>query len=140
MSANEVSLAAKYLANALNSNIALMAVAIGGAWRDLAPPGLQTPYIVFAHQAGTDTMAFRKRAYSSMVWQVKIIGPAAISQTLESGSALMDDAIAIVNPVSVTGGEIKTCFRQQPLLVSEIVNGELWNNVGGLYRVMASQT
>jgi hypothetical protein len=136
-STHEITLALLYLTSALTGNSTLMALCSGGAWRDLVPPAQTPPWVIYMHQAGSDVMRFGSRAYSSMLFQVKVVGPASASSTLESGAAMADDAITTTSAVAVSGGEIKACYRAQPLAVGELVNGELWMNIGGLYRVLA---
>ena len=41
---------------------------------------------------------------------------------------------------SVADGAILCCYRQAPLALEELINGELWTTLGGLYHVTIEKT
>ncbi|HLZ64388.1 MAG TPA: hypothetical protein VKR06_46250 [Ktedonosporobacter sp.] len=139
MALSEVMLGIEYLYAALSVDSALTALVPGGVWRGLADPGTATPFIVIAHQAGTDSIAFGAvRALTSMLYQAKVVGPANNSADLATAAARLDTLITTAVPIGISGGLIKSCYREQPLLVDETVTGEKWANIGGLYRIRVS--
>jgi hypothetical protein len=116
----------------------LMSIATGGVHRALALPSIAPPFIVFIHQSGMDKVLFQGiRGYTSMLFQVKAVGPAKSVQALADASARLDVVITRASEIAVTGGAVKACFREQPFQLDELVNGEMWTSIGGLYRLIA---
>lgn len=143
-----------WLQSVLIGDATLMALLPGGAatgvWRGMAPPDTLTPFIILVYQSGRDvvtaTGAFR--LMSDLLYQVKAVGPASISATIAQVAGRIDRLLGgppvwttsmgiVVN--SVQEGQTLACYREQPLHLDELVNGELWTNVGGLYRVEVEQ-
>jgi hypothetical protein len=139
MALSEVMLGIEYLYSTLSVDNTLTALVPGGVWRGLADPGTTTPFIIIAHQAGTDSIAFGGvRALTSMLYQAKVVGPANNSANLATAAARLDTLITTAVPIGISGGLIKSCYREQPLLVDETVTGDKWANIGGLYRIRVS--
>jgi hypothetical protein len=136
---HEVSLGFAWIYSTLSGDSTLNATLTGGVWRALAPPSTVAPYVVMIYQAaGKDSVAFRgTRAYSDLLYQVKAVGPSNSYASLVALSARLDTLLTLATQVAVTGGTILGCYRSSPLQVDELVNGELWSNIGGLYRMVA---
>ena len=140
---HEVALGFAWMLSVLSADSAYSAATPGGTWRALipaeaTPPLSAPPYGVLIHQSGMDTVVFGgARAYANMLFQAKVVGPASGSAALESAAARMDTLLTISGQVAVTGGTILACYRFQPLQLDELVDGEEWMNIGGLYRLMA---
>jgi hypothetical protein len=141
MATHEVMLGFAYLYGTLSIDATLLSLAPGGVYRALAPPVTATPYVIISYQAGTDIVNFRGvRGLASMLYQAKVVGPSNNTANLATAAARIDTVITTADQVSVTGGIIKACFRAQPLQVDELVTGEQWSNIGGLYRIMVTAT
>jgi hypothetical protein len=138
MSTHETVLAWEFLYSTLSGDSTLMnEITSGEVYRALAPVGAVPPYIVFIFQSGADDVLFQGvRGFTDMLFQVKAVGPAKNTQPLADASARLDTLLTKVTDVAVTGGTIKACFRSQPFQLDELVNGEMWTNLGGLYRLI----
>jgi hypothetical protein len=136
---HEVSLGFAWIYSTLAGDSTLSATLTGGVWRALAPPSTIAPYVVMIYQAaGKDSVAFRgTRAYSDLLYQVKAVGPSNNYAALVSLSARIDTLLTLATQVAVTGGTILGCYRSAPLQIDEMVDADLWSNIGGLYRLMA---
>lgn len=137
MAVTEMQLGFAWLYSVLIADGTLQGYAPGGVYRALAPPSTASPYVIMIYQAGTDNVNFGAgRAYSSMLYQVKAVGPASNTAGIMNAAARADTLITTGVQIAVTGGTISSCFREQPLQIDELVNGELWSNWGGLYRIL----
>jgi hypothetical protein len=126
----------KLLYGVLSADSTLMGYLSGGLWEVYAPPGTTTPYALLACQSATDVNgATASRMLTTLVYQVKIVGPAQVESTLRTAYIRAD---GLLQPsgraLSNTNGTL-ACFRQQTFSLGELVNGALWLNVGGFYRV-----
>ena len=135
MSVMEQATGFKWLSSMLSSDTQLLAAAPGGVWRDLAPPDTATPYMIVSLQAGQDVLtanAFRLFVYG--VYQIKAVGPGNNYSGIVTAASRVDALLGRTSGTT-TNGIILACYRETPLAVSEIVDGELWNNLGGFYRI-----
>jgi hypothetical protein len=133
---NEVGLGFTFLRSILSGDSTLRSYAPGGVWRDAAKPGTPTPYVVIGLQAGTDlTTGNRVRIWTSGLFMVRLVGPASQDQALFNAAARVDELLTLNDIRAVTGGLIYTGYRESPLQYGELLSGELWNHVGGLYRL-----
>jgi hypothetical protein len=141
MSANEIDLGFQYFAGVLLPDATLQGYAPGGVYRALAPTSTAVPYVIASYQAGTTTTNFRGvRGFVSALYQVKAVGPARLSGMIASAAARIDALITTADPVTITGGIIKSCVQEQPLQLDEEVLKEQWTSLGGLYRLIITAT
>jgi len=150
MAGHEVFLGYAYLQNTLGNDATLASLAPGGVNRALAQPNTAIPYIITAFHTGIDTVTMNAfRVLTNLVFQVKVVGPANNTSQLAAAAARIDallgsppslppGAIGIVIG-GVTQGYLYSCYRDSPLEVDELVTGELWTNIGGLYRMELGQ-
>lgn len=127
-----------YIIAKLQTDTTLMAYATGGIWRDKAPQASidNPPYILVRYQGGADVMgSFADRLMTSGLYQVAIYGPDALFTTLFAAARLIDTDLHRTSGTA-QGGTIIACYREQPLIISEVVAGsdQLWIRAGGLYR------
>jgi hypothetical protein len=105
---------------------------VTGIFDDIAPQGTQPDYCIITNQSGTDVLtATANRIMSSLLFQVKLVGPQADYANLSAAYARADSLLALVRN---TNG-ILACYREGPLAVAEVVNGVSWVALGGLYRI-----
>lgn len=113
-----------------------------GIFQVMAPPGAgnatqqPAPYALLILQSGQEILsAVATRLRSDLLYQVKIVGPASASPALHAAYARAD-ALLMPNgqPLRNAGGTL-ALYRTATLSVGELVNGVLWLNVGGLYKV-----
>lgn len=142
---NEVMAGFTWLEQTLSADSMLMSSVPGGIWRGLAPAGTATPFLILAHQTGRDiTSAMGYRLYVEQLYQVKVVGPATEESTLIAAASRFDALLGgtTAGPASgsVAGAAILSCYRQTTLELDEIVSGELWTNIGGLYALQIEAT
>lgn len=148
---NEQMLAYIWIRQQLMNDSALTGYAPGGVWRGLAPNAVSTPFVIVQHQGGLDVITVNGlRMLVDMTFQVKAIGPGdAITTDITNSAAARIDALfgsppgrppsgfITVNAVNV--GWLYTIYRTAPLVLDELVNGETWTSIGGMYRTQVSQ-
>jgi hypothetical protein len=103
--------------------------------RDYALPATLAPYVIMSRAGGLDVVtATARRIYSDDTYQVKVVGPASMITTIASAYDRLDVLINRQSNYEVAG-RILSCYREQPFHVTELVNGQPWDNLGGLYRI-----
>ena len=125
----------KLLYGVLSGDATFMA-AVTGVFQVLAPTQTTPDYCLLIHQSATDVNATTAaRIMTTLLYQVKVVGPAQDESNLRSAYARAD---ALLQPggraLTNTNGTL-ACYREQTFSVGELVNGALWLNIGGLYRV-----
>lgn len=137
---HEAAIALGWIFTTLANDATLTSEATGGVHRAYAPPDTVPPYIIVGFQTGLDVLtANAVRLMNNSLYQIKVVGPADDTPTLMSIAAEIDALFKRASG-SATGGLILTCYRESPLQVDEIVSGEQWTNIGGLYRMLIQQT
>ena len=146
---HETYLAFLWLESTLGGDSTLTGYAPGGVHRSLAPPDAAFPFIVMAHQAGTDVTTMNGfRIMTEQLFQIRAVGPASISASIAQAAAQVDKllggppgvpASGTVTVSSVLEGQILACYREQQIMLDELVAGELFSNMGGLYRLIVEQ-
>jgi hypothetical protein len=131
-----------WLYSVLSGDSTLTGYAPGGVWRGLAPDGTATPFVILSLQSGQDKLtANAVRILDDDTFLVKASGPASNTAGVTNAAARIDALLGrtsgtIGTPGQVTAGAILACYRETPLSVDELINGELWTNLGGLYRLI----
>ena len=141
MSTHEVVIALEFLYSTLSGDTALAGYAPGGVWRGDAPPGTTTPFVAIEHQSGgVDTLTMNAyRVMSRPLFQVKAVGPTANLSATAQAAAEVDTLLKRTSG-SAPGGLILVCYREEPLFLDSLINGEPWTDIGGLYRTEIQQT
>jgi hypothetical protein len=138
--ANEVNLGFAWLHSKLSADSTLLSYAVGGIWRGYAPSGTITPFLVVAYQSGHDKLTMNGiRVLSHLLFQCRVSGPAIITTAIENASNRLDDLLKRTSGTT-SGGIIDACYREETLYYNEVVVGEKWSNIGGLYRLIIEQT
>lgn len=136
----ESAIALEWLYTTLSEDDALLSYAPGGVWRALAPDGTTTPFVIIAFQSGMDVLSMNVvRLMTDVLFQVKVVGPALITSQLFNAADEIDTLLKRASG-TVTGGTVLACYRESPLQLDELVNGEVWSNIGGLYRAAVQQS
>jgi hypothetical protein len=126
-----------WLYTTLGSDSTLSGYAPGGVWRYTAPPGTATPFLIINPQSMSDKLTMNAyRIYSSDVFLVKAVAPETQYQQMINATSRVDALINTQRNLSITGGTLLACFRESEFAYSELVNGDIWQNIGGLYRLM----
>lgn len=142
MSVHEVVIGYQFIYGTLSPDSLLTGYAPGGVHRSLAPPETQPPFIIMNYQSGQDSITMNAfRMLASALFQIKCVGPASMTTEIANGAARIDALLG--NPPTsgtVTGGYVAASYRESPIAIDEIVAGEVWSNIGGLYRLLIEQT
>ena len=139
MSASEVGLALQWLTSTLSSDGTLSGYAPGGVFRAEAPPATPPPCVIMTYQSSQshDEIAFGGvRAYSDLIFDIVASGPSKGTQAIANAAARIDTLISVAQQTAITGGTIIACFRVAALETDVLVEGEMWTDMGGTYRLM----
>lgn len=122
----------------------LAPLAIGGAWRGVAPPGVTSPYIVYDLDSPTDIPGVAgTRLWNSSLYSVKVVGTATQTDTLASIADAVDAALQLVGDFAIganTDAHLMRCVREGPLPIPVIIeNSVSWVTYGALWRIQARQ-
>ena len=136
----EVAIVLAWLYSTLSLDPPLQGYASGGVWRAEAPPSTAAPYVIIEFQPSRskDKMVFGgTRVYSDLFFQVFAAGPAKDGQTVVNAAGRIDQLLTVPQQTAITGGTILASFRVSPLQSDYLIDGEMWSNFGGEYRIMA---
>lgn len=151
MSVNEAWLGFKFFYGILAPDTTLAGYAPGGVFRAMAPPEddngnpTQTPFVVMALQSpGADSITMNAvRMLANPLFQVKAVGPANVTQQIANAAERIDVLLGGKDGLrnqTITGGFIGACYRESVLQLDELVGGELYTSLGGLWRLQIQQT
>lgn len=114
----------------------LMAAATGGVWESYAPIGTVAPFVIFSQQSSIDILTMNAiRLWADILLQVKMIGPSSNYAALVTGADRIDALFGRIGPIALSVGGVLSCYREQTIAYSELINGASWNHLGGLYRI-----
>jgi hypothetical protein len=107
-----------------------------------APQGAAYPLVLFKVQAATDLLgAGAARLWMDALVQVKAVGPGAASE-LSPIADRLDALLHVAEPVVVSQGEksyqIHGSHRERTINYDEVVAGQVYLHLGGLYRVFCT--
>jgi hypothetical protein len=130
----------QWLTGVLTGDALLTSYAPGGVWRALAPNTTAPPFVIMSFQNGSDITNMNEfRLFVEATYQVKVVGPASATPNLVLAASRIDTLLGLANG-TVSNGNILACWRVSPLAVDSLVNGELWSDIGGLYRLQIENT
>lgn len=136
---SEVAVALSWLYSTLAQDTTLSGYAPGGVWRAEAPDGTTPPYTIITYQPqqSRDEVVFGGgRAYSDLFFEVCTAGPANVTQTIANAATRIDTLLTVAQQTAITGGTLLASFRSAPVEGDPLINGEVWTNMGGVYRIM----
>ncbi len=139
MAASEVDISYQWIQATLTGDSTLAGYIPGGVWRAEAPSGTTAPYVAITYQPNQskDEIVFGGvRAYSDLYFEVVAAGPATTLQNIASAAGRIDTLLTVTQQTSITGGTILASYRAQPSEADPLINGQVWNYTGGVYRVM----
>ena len=131
-------MAFQWIDSEMRADTALMAAAVGGVWQGIATSGVVAPYALYNRQAGQDVMTLQAiRLWSSILMQIKAIGPAANYAALVVIADRIDALFKDRRNVGFSRGGVLACYREQEIAYEEpkLINGSAWSHLGGLYRI-----
>jgi hypothetical protein len=122
---------------------AALAVLVGNRiYERGAPQGAAYPLVLFKVQAATDLLgAGAARLWMNAVVQVKAVGPQATSE-LSPIADRLDALLHVAEPVVVRldgkSYQIHGSHRERTINYDEVVAGQVYLHLGGLYRVFCT--
>ena len=123
----------------MQSDSALMAAATGGIYREFAPVDTVAPYALVAQQVATDNLTVNAvRLFVHVLMRIQAIGPSGIGGNYGALVTIADRIDALFKSVRTVGlgtGGVICCYREQSLAYSELINGQPWSYLGGLYHI-----
>lgn len=139
MAGYEVDIAFQWIQATLTGDSTLSGYIPGKVWRADAPAGSTAPYVAvtFQPQQSKDEIAFGGvRVYSDLYFEIVAAGQATFLQNITSAAARIDTLLSISQQTAITGGTIIASYRAQPSESDPLINGQIWNATGGVYRIM----
>jgi hypothetical protein len=125
----------QWLKSVLTGDSTLTGLLTGGIYQTAAPIGTTQPFGLFAAQSLQDmNSATALRIYSPNLYLVKAVGPATGNANLIAAEDRIYTLLNRTNAV-VSQGTILASYREQPFYYTELINGFLWEHIGGLYRI-----
>jgi hypothetical protein len=137
---SEAAQAFGWIVSTCQADTALMAVAVGGVWVDRADIGTIAPYVlIVAQDPGTDTLTMNAiRLFVRGLYQIKMVGPSSKYADLVTGTDRIDALFKSRSSVALSpSGGILACYREQVLAYPDpnLINGQAWSHLGGLYNI-----
>jgi hypothetical protein len=142
---NEALLGFEFFYGLFAPDTTLQSLAPGGVSRDEADPGTATPFVIVSLQSpGNDALTITAyRVMSQPLYLLKVVGPSSVTTQIGNAyariEALLGDRDGLRNQ-STPGAFIPAIYRESPFMQGELVNGEKWQNIGGLWRMQMYQT
>lgn len=136
---SETAQAYEWVATTMKADSALMAAATGGVYREYAPVDTVAPFVIVSQQVATDVLTVNAvRLFVSILLQIKALGPSGPGGNYGALVTIADRIDALfksVRSVGLASGGVLACYREQSITYSELVNGQPWSHLGGLYRI-----
>ena len=133
----EIAQAYNWINTTMRADSALMAVATGGVYQGYADISVIPPYALYTQQAGTDVLTMNAvRLWASFLMQIKMIGPVTNYAALITGADRIDALFGLVRATALPGGGgVLEAHRESTIAFDELVNGQQFAHLGGLYRI-----
>jgi hypothetical protein len=98
----------------------------------VAPMDAAYPHVVFQLQAPRDLMVVgARRVWVDGLWLVRAIGRDGTYVDLEAIADAIDTQLH-----AASGTEVQACVREQPFAMTEVVDGQQYRHLGGIYRII----
>jgi len=135
---SETAQAYQWVSTTMQADSALMAVATG-VYREYAPIDTVAPFVIVQQQVATDVLTVNAvRLFVSILLQIKALGPSGQGGNYAALITIADRIDALFKSVRDVGlgtGGVLCCYREQSLAYSELINGQPWSYLGGLYHI-----
>lgn len=125
----------------LASDATLTTLAPGGVFRDTAPQGVSTPFVIVTQMAHEDDYSIGSQAFEQVTYLVKAVGLG----TSASGTQAAADRIQTLlqgATLTITGYRSMLVQREERVAYVEVddASDRRWQHRGGLYLVFAEPT
>lgn len=116
----------------------VLEVAPGGVHNSVAPQGTLPPWVVFQAMSKEDEHTFNGR-FAAMVYMVKGVTQSTWPKAAMDIDTVIDTTLEDAT-LTISGFSPLLCRRQSDIYFIEEAGGNIWQHIGGLYRVIADQT
>lgn len=117
---------------------AILEVAPGGVHNMVARQGTPPPFVVFQAMSKEDEHTFNGR-FANMVYMVKAVAKNTWPKTALDVDTVIDTTLEDAT-LTISGFTQLLCRRQSDIYFVEEHGGDVWQHIGGLYRVIADQS
>jgi hypothetical protein len=115
-------------------------LATGGVYNLLAPQDTRPPYVVYQAMSKVDDYWAYTQRGAQAVYMVKAISRSALSVKEATDIDTQVDTLLQDATLTITGFGPIYCRRESDFYLSEDLNGDTYQHVGGLYRIIADQS
>lgn len=106
-------------------------------YADVAEVGAVAPFVVYGLQSSTDSNSGTNyRLLTDNLFWVRAVGHKSDRAILASIMTAVDALLQRKQGTTPDGGVIMDCQREQELILTQQLDGELWTYAGGLYRIL----
>lgn len=108
-----------------------------GLYPDLADADAPTPHVVFGLQSpGNDTKDSQQyRLLTNPLFFVRAVGMRNQFLTTVAIADAVDTLLDCASGTGPDGTVIRMCTREQPIILTQMVDNTVWKIAGGLYRL-----
>ena len=127
------------LISRLSSDATLQGLAPGGVWRDIAPQGVQEPFIVVTQTSHEDAyQTIGATAYERVLYLVKAVQAAASGAGAQAAADRVHTLLQN-HTLTITGYICLSCKRDERIAYVEVdeESDQRFQHRGGYYEVMA---
>jgi hypothetical protein len=123
---------------ALQADVTLAGLAVGGVYPDLAPESVATPYVVVQLESHEDIEELGTTAYEEAVYIVTAVDKGdQATATATNVNAAYNRAHAVLASLTVSGYTVMDIRRRGRVRQAERDGPKIWRFVGGRYVVKA---
>ena len=137
MVSNKALRQALYLKLNVSAVTTLLGSGSAGLVYAVSPPSATYPICVFTQQSSVSRHSMKAQAFDSSTWMVKGV----VRSTTPSAAEDIDAAARTLldhSSLTITGGTALYLARQTGLSYVEVDGDQMYQHVGGLYRLVAS--
>jgi|SRR6185312_1512812 len=124
----------------LQTTLSVASVLNAGATKvcaDVAEVGTVAPWVVYGLQSSQDSnSASNYRLLTDNLFWVRAVGLKRDRTLLIAIANACDALLQRKQGTTTDGGVILDCIREQELILTQNLDGELWTYAGGLYRLL----
>ena len=125
----------------LANDATLTTAAPGGVYRDIAPQGVASPFVIVTQMAHGDEYAIGSQAYEELTYLVKAVGSGTSGNAAQTAA---DRIHALLQGATLTITGYRSLIVQRAERVGyvevEDASDRRWQHRGGMYLVMAEAT
>jgi hypothetical protein len=122
----------------LAGDATLTAAAPGGVFRDMAPQGVSTPFVIVSQMSHGDEYAIGSEAYEELLYLIKVVDQANSGSAAQTAADRVQTLLQTVT-LTITGYRSMLIQREERVVYVEVddESDRRWQHRGGLYRVYA---